>query len=156
MFYAGNRSGERTGADHALGDVQFLYSRKGITTLGLVVGRNLPVGDIDVVLRKLSKAVELLEKQVEDVQPSSQDRGCISVVAHTRTHDRQDHSLHIVERVEQRVDELRRHLHEARQVGLHGIIDVLVLVRRNLEILLELSQLGISAAMQRCGAAHAP
>lgn len=51
--------------------------------------------------------------------------------------------LHVEERMEQRVDELGRHLHESRQLVLHGSVDVLVFVRGNLEILLELRALGV-------------
>lgn len=40
--------------------------------------------------------------------------------------------------MEQRVDKLRSHLHESRQIGLQGSVDVIVLVGRNLEVLFEL------------------
>lgn len=40
--------------------------------------------------------------------------------------------------MEERVNKLRRHLHEPWHIGLHGSIDVVILVRCNLEVLLEL------------------
>lgn len=51
--------------------------------------------------------------------------------------------------MEQGVDELRGHLHESGQVGLHGCVDVVVLVRSNLEILFELRFNGISLGHTR-------
>lgn len=61
--------------------------------------------------------------------------------------DRQAHLLHVIERVEQRIDEPRGHLHEVRKICLHCVIDVFVFVGGNLEVLLKLSRLGISRVM---------
>jgi hypothetical protein len=46
--------------------------------------------------------------------------------------------LHVEERVEERVDEARRELEEAREVSLHRAVDRVVVVRRDLKVLLEL------------------
>ena len=59
----------RTGADHALREPELLYSRVRVAALLLVVGLDLRVRHGDVVLRELGEPVQLLEQQVEDVQP---------------------------------------------------------------------------------------
>lgn len=46
--------------------------------------------------------------------------------------------LHVEERVEQRVNELRRKHHEAREVLLERVIDIFVFICGNLEILFKL------------------
>jgi hypothetical protein len=47
-------------------------------------------------------------------------------------------SLHVVERVEERIDEPGRHLEERWELGLEQVVVVLVLARGELEILLDL------------------
>ena len=59
----------RTSADHSLGDVQFLDFSIRIGTLLLIFWYNLSVCDRDVDLRVLRERVELLQEEVEDVQP---------------------------------------------------------------------------------------
>jgi hypothetical protein len=47
-------------------------------------------------------------------------------------------SLHVVERVEERIDEPGRHLEDCWELGLEQVVVVLVLARGELEVLLNL------------------
>ena len=107
----------RTGRDEALGDVEGLDALERVGAARFVVCGNLRCGSGDIELA-LCKRVELLKEEVEDVE------------------------LHVVEGVEEGVDELRRLDKEARKLVLHCGVDEFVLVGRDFEVLFELRASG--------------
>ena len=91
------------------------------------------MGDSDIVLSALSVGIQLLQQQVENVQPERQSQSVrLRLLGRTRNR------LHVEERMEKWVDEACCQLHESGQLVLHGCVVVIILVRCNLKVLFDL------------------